>query len=326
MASTTKSRSKKTTATKSTNFSARVEQIGPAKAKRYLATMARNRRKRGRLRERFKNSMAAGHWKLTGEAIKFNTKGELIDGQHRLEAIIESGQTVEILVCRNVPDDAFMELDTGGSRTPGDILTVAGHEYTSGIASAIRHLTSLYEIEAGTMAPSSLAKKRVEPQILLEYAEEHREELIDAVKKVKSKEARVVCGPPALFSALFFIFAEYNSKGAEEFFDGLVNGVQFEYGTQDPVYQLRRVLLDLRTSKHKRRPNHYKAALTIKAWNAFQARNPVASLRYSENEGWPEIDRRKTRTAASVAERRRKKKSSHFNGKGTEEALAYASA
>lgn len=287
------------------SFSARVETITPAKAKKYLATMGRNRRKRGRLKQRYMDAMASGQWKLTGESIKFNTKGELIDGQHRLEAVIESNKSIEILVCRNVPDEAFMELDTGGTRTPGDLLTVAGYDYTSGVASAIRNLTSIYEIEAGKLKGVSLGRKRVDPETLLEYAEEHSDELVAAVKKTMSKEAKVVCGPPSLFAALYFIFAEHNKKAADEFFDSLIEGTNLQ--RHGPVYELRRLLLQFGQDKHKKRPNFYKAAITIKAWNAFQQRREVRSLRFSENEEWPEIDRRKNRMPEAQAKKRDQK-------------------
>lgn len=308
----TKKRSRRSSSNGS-SFSARVETIGPVKAKKYLATMGRNRRQRGRLKARFMEAMKAGHWKLTGESIKFNTKGELIDGQHRLEAVIETGKTIEILVCRNVPDEAFMELDTGGTRTPGDLLTVAGYDYTNGVASAIRYLTSIYEIEGGQMAASSMGRKRVEPETLLEYAETHSDALVESVKKTMSKQARTVCSPPALFAALYFIFAEHNKKGADKFFQLLIHGMDddgngFEHGRQDPVYQLHRLLLQFRQEKHRRRPNFYKAAICIKAWNAFQNNDTISSLRFSENESWPEINRRKTRVPENVAKKRRDKR------------------
>jgi len=291
-----------------TTFSSRVETIDPEKARRYLDMMGPNRKKRVRLRDRFTESMKAGHWKLTGESIKFNTKGELIDGQHRLEAVIESGKTIEILVCRNVPDEAFMELDTGGNRTPGDLLTVAGYDYTTNVASVIRYLTSIYEIEAGQIAPASLARKRVEPETLLEYAEEYSETLVEAVKKTMTRQARTVCSPPALFAALYYIFAEHNKKAADEFFDSLIDGIGFEKGRQDPIYQLHRLLLQFKQEKHRRRPNFYKAAIVIKAWNAYQDRDVVGSLRFSENESWPQINRRRSRLSEPQAEKRDEKR------------------
>lgn len=289
-------------------FTARVERIGPKKAREYLDMMPRNRRQRGRVKDRYIKAMTKGQWKLTGEAIKFNTRGELIDGQHRLEAIIATGKTVEILVCRNVPPEAFMELDTGATRSPGDLLTVAGYDYSNGVASAIRFITSIYKVEAGTVSPSSLARERAAPETLLEYAEAYSDSLVDAVRKTMTKQARTVCSPPAMFAALYYIFAEHNKKGADQFFDTLIDGLGYEQGRQDPIYQLRRLLEQFKANKHQKRPNFYKAAITIKAWNAFQNRDTISSLRFSENEGWPEINRRKTRVTEAVAEKRAAKR------------------
>jgi len=298
----------KSTLGASKKFTAKVERIGPKKARQYLDMMPRNRRQRGRVKDRYIKAMTKGQWKLTGEAIKFNTRGELIDGQHRLEAIIASNKEVEILVCRNVPAEAFMELDTGATRSPGDLLTVAGYDYTNGVASAIRFITSIYKVEAGTVSPSSLARERVDPETLLEYAEAYSEALVESVRKTMSKQARTVCSPPAMFAALYYVFAEHNKKGADQFFDTLIDGLGYEQGRHDPIYQLRRMLEQFKASKHQRRPNFYKAAITIKAWNAFQNRATISSLRFSENEGWPEIDRRKTRVTESVAAKRRQKR------------------
>ena len=292
----------------SKKFSAIVEHIGPKKAKEYLDLMPHNRRQRGRVKERYIKAMAKGHWKLTGEAIKFNTRGELIDGQHRLEAIIVTGKTVEILVCRNVPPEAFMELDTGANRTPADLLTVAGYNYTSGVASAIRNITSIYQVEAGTVAPGSLGRERLEPEILLEYAQAHSDTLVEAVRKTMTKQAKTVLSPPSMYAALYYIFAEHNKKAADKFFEILIDGIGYERGRQDPIYHLHRLLGQFKNDKHKRRPNFYKCAITIKAWNAFQMREPMSALRYNENETWPEINRRKIRVIESLAAKRDKKR------------------
>jgi hypothetical protein len=292
----------------SKKFSAIVETIGPKQAKKYLDMMPHNRRQRGRVKDRYIKAMAKGQWKLTGEAIKFNTRGELIDGQHRLEAIIATGKTVEILVCRNVPPEAFMELDTGANRTPADLLTVAGYNYTSGVASAIRHITSIYKVEAGTVAPGSLARERIDPETLLEYAEAHSATLIEAVQKTMSRQAKTVLSPPSMYAALYYIFSEHNKKAADQFFQTLIDGIGYERGRQDPIYQLHRLLGQFKNDKHHRRPNFYKCAITIKAWNAFQMREPIGALRFTEKEGWPEINRRKVRVTEALAAKRDKKR------------------
>lgn len=50
----------------------------------------------------YARSMRAGQWLLTHQGIAITDENELIDGVHRLLAVIESGATVEMMVTRDV--------------------------------------------------------------------------------------------------------------------------------------------------------------------------------------------------------------------------------
>ncbi len=50
----------------------------------------------------YANAMKSGEWKYNGESIKVCTDGSLLDGQHRLEACIESGVTFDTLLVTNL--------------------------------------------------------------------------------------------------------------------------------------------------------------------------------------------------------------------------------
>lgn len=56
--------------------------------------------------EKLKLEMTSGSFKVTHQAIAFDEGGKLIDGQHRLTAIMESECGQWVLVCRRW---AFME-------------------------------------------------------------------------------------------------------------------------------------------------------------------------------------------------------------------------
>jgi hypothetical protein len=61
-----------------------------------------------------------GHWKLTHQGIAFDDKGNLLDGQHRLEAIRQSGKPVTMLVTRGLPLDAVIAIDNVRPRSVSD--------------------------------------------------------------------------------------------------------------------------------------------------------------------------------------------------------------
>lgn len=114
---------------------ATVMEVGPDLAEKWLTrNLAHedNRRSKsnrpireGRV-DRYANMMSQGRWILTPDAIAFDTDGRLTNGQHRLRAIVDSGETEKLLVAWNVPTDSFKYTDSGIKRTAGDVLAIEG--------------------------------------------------------------------------------------------------------------------------------------------------------------------------------------------------------
>lgn len=71
------------------------------------------------------NQMKAGKWMDTGDSIKFAENGDLLDGQHRLMAIVKSGISIEQVVAREIQNEAFQVIDTGKLRSGADTLHVS---------------------------------------------------------------------------------------------------------------------------------------------------------------------------------------------------------
>lgn len=75
--------------------------------------------------------MEAGRWRLNGETVKFSATGHLYDGQHRLNAVVQSGTTVPMVVIRGLGDDVMPTVDAGAKRSYSDALKLSGEENTS---------------------------------------------------------------------------------------------------------------------------------------------------------------------------------------------------
>lgn len=65
----------------------------------------------------YAGDMKNGRWSLTHQGIAFNVNGDLIDGQHRLWAIVFSGKNVEMMVTRDLP---LSEVKNGVEINPMD--------------------------------------------------------------------------------------------------------------------------------------------------------------------------------------------------------------
>lgn len=117
----------------------RIEIVTPEKARIYLAKNKKNRALKPKIVNNYANQMLRGQWQLTGQGISFNENGELIDGQHRLMAVIKSNTNIETLIIEDVSENSFSVYDTGKLRSPGDIFGISGitnaNNKAAGIAS-----------------------------------------------------------------------------------------------------------------------------------------------------------------------------------------------
>lgn len=92
--------------------------------------------------------MKAGNWALNGESIIIDENGHLLNGQHRLHAVVKSGVSVKMLVVYNVPEMISDKLktidtvDTGYARSVACQLRIDGHMYGIVLGAAAK-LTAL---------------------------------------------------------------------------------------------------------------------------------------------------------------------------------------
>lgn len=87
-----------------------------------------SRRKERKLRPSFVSylveELKRGRFLLTHQGIAFNKTGELIDGQHRLEAIRVSGVSASLMVTTGIPSEAYEVFDRGIVRTISDVTDI----------------------------------------------------------------------------------------------------------------------------------------------------------------------------------------------------------
>lgn len=95
--------------------------VTPEMAKGYLLKNTDNRNKRGWWVSGLANMIKRGEWIPTHQGVAFSQSGKLLDGQHRLEAIIEANVPVQMMVTTGVRDDAYKVLDNGIKRTLSDL-------------------------------------------------------------------------------------------------------------------------------------------------------------------------------------------------------------
>lgn len=84
--------------------------------------------------ERYATDMVTMDWLFNGAAVLISNTNELLDGQHRLSAIIESGESQVVLIVRGVDPKAMATIDAGRKRSYADSLRIAGHSNHTALA------------------------------------------------------------------------------------------------------------------------------------------------------------------------------------------------
>ena len=101
-----------------------VVNMTPELAKKYLALSKFNRKiKQGVVRD-YAHKMKNGEWRACTDPISVDECGCLINGHHRLMAVVQSGETVPFLLASNVPKNSVF--DRGAIRSIGDTLYMQG--------------------------------------------------------------------------------------------------------------------------------------------------------------------------------------------------------
>jgi hypothetical protein len=103
-----------------------VEVITPELAKMYLSNMVSNRKPNQNRIHAYAKIMASGKWRANDESIKFNTDGQLCDGQHRLLAAIVANTSVPMSVIRGCNKLDMKTYDTGKPKSARDALYANG--------------------------------------------------------------------------------------------------------------------------------------------------------------------------------------------------------
>ncbi|MFC0846485.1 hypothetical protein ACFH04_22610 [Streptomyces noboritoensis] len=234
-----------------------------------------------------REAIQRGEWLVSHQGIAFAgswTNSRLLDGQHRLAAIRQSGQTVPVLVFENVPPETFCVMDTGRSRTASTILAMQGEHDSSLLAAAIRHI-HLFKAMPDTEWKGH--SSRLTNAQVLTFLKANRERVTEAcgIARLMSKERLII--PTA--AAVGYYTTREASPGVdqESWVQGVTTGADLSPG--DPRLALRNALISLGTgtSGRRRSDSRGQLGLYLKAWNAWVLQKPVRQLRFQRGEKMP---------------------------------------
>lgn len=261
----------------------RLEVITPADAKKLLSKHKGNRKMRAPNLAMLINEIKTDKFEITGETIKLDWDGNLMDAQHRLEACIAANKPIETFVVRDLDPKVMAIIDTGKSRSAADLLHMSGIDDAATIASMVKFVIAFNRGAFGA-AISVSSTAQITNAAIGEYTLKHLKSLSLSAEFASIKLSTKIVGP-ALISSLHYIFKGKSEEDADDFCQRLLDGTQLK--KTSPIYVLREKLLNDSRSKHKMtRP--LRVATICKAWNLYREDKTVSIISYDANkEGFP---------------------------------------
>ncbi|KKN35654.1 hypothetical protein LCGC14_0781510 [marine sediment metagenome] len=251
---------------------AKVERITPTIAKKWLKDLNyEDNRNINDSKVRFlARQLEAGHWILNGATICFDVEGSMIDGQHRLAAIIMAKKPADTFIVRGLQTEAYTTIDQGWKRSHSQILAASGVKWASQVVSTSKFVWT-YESDGVIMKKRVLEISVDEVQLVLEY----KPEINEAVKLImENKLHRLLHGGIAAYTAWHLL--KINEAKAIEFFNSLGDGANLKKG--HPVLVLRDRLMKGKIEKTMW-DNMEVFSFLVRAWNAFMAGKTITCLR-----------------------------------------------
>lgn len=242
--------------------SAQAVEVTPELASKWLGSNTLNRGVRQRQVDTFAGAIERGEWLLNGDAIRFDINGRLIDGQHRLLAVVKADKPIETLVVHGLAPETQETIDAGARRSFADVLKLRG-ESSAPLLAAVTRLHWRYVHQQ-----SDLMNRLNMPttQQLL-----HHLEMNDHLREATRRSTNLLSAIKGLGSVYGCSIAIFMELGAEDdldfFMERLATGTELS-GTS-PIYHLRQFLLR-QVERREKLSQEVQLAHWLKAWNAYR--------------------------------------------------------
>lgn len=223
-------------------------------------------------------STLEGEWVFTGDTIKFDSEGTLVDGQHRLEHVVTTGVPLVMLVVYGLePVKARDVIDTVRVRRVSDNLAIDKEANAKNLAAAAKNLACL--LETGEIRSQFKMTTPHTKRLLDQHPG-----LRDSVR-VGNRAVAAIRAKAGLVGALHYAFSTIDKADADFFFDHLLSGVDLP--ANSPIAALRQRLMNDATA-NARVGVRTMAAWIIKAWNAFRRGDEVRQITWRPGGATPE--------------------------------------
>lgn len=243
-----------------------VETIGPRRAAGYLKQNQGNRRISPGHVDAIGRDITEGRWMLNAQPICFAASGRLLNGQHRLSAVVKSGVAIEVVVVRGLSEEAFTTYDQGLKKAT---LSEVGDKRIGsfGDRTLLTAVASL--IWKNERRPPNWKAAKPSAAEVKDIVDQNPD-LLDL--RTHGRRMTPYMIPSAAIYCAYVVTREHK-RLAEVWLERLETGAELPAG--HPITKLRRKLADLRKAGSSRQ-EQMEAYFT--AWDAFRREPRIAGV------------------------------------------------
>ena len=269
--------------------------ITPESAKELLKLNVSNRPLNQVTVDWYAKQMTNGQWTISGQTISISDKNTLIDGQHRLAAVVKSGKEIMFNVAYNVPFQSFVNYDSVRSRGLCDVFAIENilnYKSISAIISKYNALSlgQIAYLGFGSSNQSGGIKKRVKfTNIEALNLYNSKKELFQEIQHISDRcYGRIKLFPASQVGAFMYyliVDKKHNKEKVFSFFTQLFFNENVE---NKSIYNLREKLINGSIGQFRMVPK-LKYIYLVKCWNAYIKGKEIKIYSFSENELMPEF-------------------------------------
>jgi hypothetical protein len=212
---------------------------------------------------RLAQDMTDGNWQLTHMGIAFDRDGVLIDGQHRLWAVVMSGKSVDMHVWRNLSQKSILAIDNGRTRTMADILKLSGE---NGDVNSYQ-IATLRAMLSGMGSPITFS-----PVQMQEHLKVHQRAIDFAMEILPHTSANRGISDSITRAVIARAYYSVNEFNLRDFCEKLTTGI-ISGPSESVLVALRTFLSTQRCGTyHQRRTKYRKFERVLRSW--LDGRNP----------------------------------------------------
>jgi hypothetical protein len=222
---------------------------------------------------------------FTGDTIKFNEHGHLVDGQHRLTTVIKTGKPLTSMVIHGLRLKSFAELGEHSKWTPDAHLRAEFPDLKGDVKCMVAAMNCLHRWNQSTGEVRGSYYNTTAELSNAEYAEFFKTlNFLEEASRIAQRLRGKLGTPPGPITAAVYRLYEADHEAASEFFERLETGVNLTAGMSVLRDRLIKDSAEMKVPGRRADTGRWRLiAFIIKTWNTWQEKKDIKILKWNPN-------------------------------------------